>query len=48
MDFAASGRSCSAVLTIRLKPGKTQYSMYGGKFYYCSSARVSNTSCEAQ
>jgi hypothetical protein len=48
MDFSAAGRSCSAVLTIALKPGKKQYSMYGGKFYYCSSARVLNTSCEAQ
>lgn len=49
MDFAVSGRSCSAVLTMSLKPGKTQYSMYSGsKFYYCSAARVLNTTCEAQ
>ena len=48
LDFVASGRSCSAVLTMRLKPGKTQYSMYSGsKFYYCSVARVLNTDCEA-
>jgi hypothetical protein len=49
VDFLVSGQSCSTVLTMRLKPGKAKYSMYSGsKFYYCSAARVINTTCEAK
>lgn len=49
LDIVASGGSCSVNLTLKLKPGKTQYSMFGGqKFYYCSAARLISTTCEAQ
>lgn len=46
LDMTMTGQACQSHLTLRLKPGKTQYSMYGGtKFYYCSAARVISTSC---
>ena len=49
LDIAANGNSCSVNLTMKLKPGKTEYSMFGGsKFYYCSAARLISTTCEAQ
>jgi hypothetical protein len=48
-DVAANGRSCTVTLTIKLKPGQHEYSMWGGnKFYYCNAARVIRTTCEAQ
>ena len=49
LDIVAKGSSCSVDLTMKLKPGKTEYSMFGGsKFYYCSSAKLIRTTCEAQ
>ena len=49
LDIIASGSSCSVNLTLKLKPGKAQYSMFGGsKFYYCSAARLVRTTGEAQ
>lgn len=49
LDIVASGSSCSVNLALKLKPGKTQYSMFGGqKFYYCSAARLVRTTCDAQ
>ncbi len=48
-DLTVHGRSCAVGLAIRLKPGRHEYSMWGGSsFYYCSAARVLSTSCEAQ
>jgi len=48
-DVTANGRSCTVTLTLKLKPGQREYSMWGGsKYYYCSAARVIRTSCEAQ
>lgn len=49
LDLTMAGQSCQSHLTLRLKPGKKEYSMYGGtKFYYCSAARVISTSCTAK
>lgn len=49
LDIVARGNACSVNLTMKLKPGKTEYSMFGGsKFYYCSAARLIRTTCEAQ
>lgn len=49
LDLTVTEQSCRADLTLKLKPGKSEYSMYGGtKFYYCSAARVISTSCEAK
>ena len=49
LDLTAhGGNACTANVAMRLKPGKKQYSMFGGsRFYYCSSARVVQTTCEA-
>lgn len=49
LDIASHGNSCSVNLTMRLKPGKKEYSMFGGsKFYYCSAARLISTTCDAR
>ena len=44
VDFVAAGRSCSATLGVRLKPGMREYTMFDGSLmYYCSRQRC----CEA-
>ncbi len=49
LDMTFNGPSCTAALAMKLKPGRREYSMYGGtKFYYCSAARVVSASCEAK
>lgn len=49
IDITVSGQTCNVNLTVQLKPGKRQYTMFGGqKFYYCSAARVVSTSCAIQ
>ena len=49
LDITAAKSSCSTALNIRLKPGKTEYSMYNGhSFYYCSAYRLLGSSCQAQ
>ncbi|MBI3702245.1 MAG: hypothetical protein HY242_17625 [Afipia sp.] len=46
---ATSNNTCAVNLALKLKPGKKQYSMFGGqKFYYCSAARIVSTTCAAQ
>jgi hypothetical protein len=48
LNLVASGRSCSANLNLRLKPGKREYSVFdGNQMYYCSHQRLLQTSCEA-
>ena len=48
-DVTVHGQSCAVKLAIKLKPGQHEYSMWGGsKFYYCSTARVIGTTCQAQ
>ena len=48
LDITTSGHTCKVNLTLKLRPGQKTYSMYGGsKFYYCSSARLVSTTCEA-
>jgi hypothetical protein len=47
LDIVTSGRSCSANLSIRLKPGMREYTMFdGSQMYYCSNQRVQQTSCQ--
>ena len=46
--IAKGGNSCAVNLTLKLKPGKKEYSLFSGsKFYYCSAARLISTTCEA-
>lgn len=48
LDIAATGRSCRANLSVRLKPGHKDYSFYDGKLmYYCSRHRAVSASCTA-
>jgi hypothetical protein len=48
LNIVGTGRSCSANLKLRLKPGKREYSMFdGNQMYYCSQHRLLRTSCEA-
>jgi hypothetical protein len=47
VDFVAAGRSCSATLGIRLKPGMREYTMFDGSLmYYCSRQKVLRSSCQ--
>jgi hypothetical protein len=47
VDIVTGRRSCSAVLSIKLKPGMHEFTMFdGNQFYYCSRQRVLQTSCE--
>lgn len=47
--IAKGGNACAVNLTLKLKPGKKEYSLFSGsKFYYCSAARVIQTTCDAQ
>ncbi len=49
IDITTSGKSCAVAVSFALKPGQKEYSLWGGsKFYYCSAARVLQTSCSAQ
>ena len=49
IDIATSGTSCSVAVSFALKPGQKEYSLWGGnKFYYCSTARVLQTTCSAR
>jgi hypothetical protein len=49
LDITAHGNSCAVNLALKLKPGKKEYSLFSGsKFYYCSAARLIETTCEAK
>jgi hypothetical protein len=48
LNVTGKGRSCTANLAFRLKPGKKEYTLFNGsQMYYCSAQRLLNTSCEA-
>jgi hypothetical protein len=48
LNLVGKGRSCSANLAFRLKPGKKEYTMFNGsQMHYCSAQRLLSTSCEA-
>jgi hypothetical protein len=47
--ITTAGNSCSVNLLMKLKPGHTEYSMWGGsKFYYCTAGRLVGSTCEAR
>jgi hypothetical protein len=44
-----AGQTCSASLEPRLKPGKTEYTLFDGSIYhYCGRPRVEQTSCQVR
>jgi hypothetical protein len=46
VDIVTGRRSCSATLSIRLKPGMREYTMFDGSLmYYCSKQTVLRSSC---
>jgi hypothetical protein len=48
LDLTSAGRSCSAKLNIKLKPGMHEYSMFDGNLmYYCSKQKLQQTTCQA-
>jgi len=48
LDIVTAGRSCSANLSIKLKPGMQEYTMFDGShMYYCSKQRLLRSSCQA-
>lgn len=48
LDIVTSGRSCSANLNIRLKPGMHEYTMFDGtRMYYCSKHTLLSSTCQA-
>jgi hypothetical protein len=43
------GRSCSATFAARLKPGKTEYTLFDGSgYHYCDRPRIALVSCEVR
>lgn len=49
INITTSGSSCAVSVNFALKRGQKEYSLWGGsKFYYCSAARVLQTSCRAE
>jgi hypothetical protein len=47
LDVVVHGRSCSANLGFRLKPGKREYSFYDGyRLEYCGKPRVGPIHCQ--
>jgi hypothetical protein len=49
LDIIAVKSSCSTALNIKLKPGKTEYSMFDGHtFFYCSAYHLLGSDCQAQ
>jgi hypothetical protein len=49
LDITGAGQSCAAALSIKLKPGKTEYTMFDGhSFYYCSDRHLLSSTCEAK
>ncbi len=48
VDIVTARRSCSASLSIKLKPGMREYTMFdGSQMYYCSKQTLLRTSCQA-
>ena len=48
-DIEQHAQSCNATLTVALKPGKGEYSLYGGGMMnFCSRAEVRSVSCEVR
>ncbi|HLX16000.1 MAG TPA: hypothetical protein VKS24_12435 [Bradyrhizobium sp.] len=48
LNIVGKGRSCSANLSLRLKPGMREYSVFDGNLMsYCSRYRLLQTTCEA-
>lgn len=49
VHIMVSGQSCSASIDARLKPGKSQYTIFDGSiFHYCGRPRFEGTSCQVQ
>ena len=49
LDIAADGSSCSSNFNRRLKPGRTDYSMFDGvRMYTCSKWELLSSTCEAR
>lgn len=45
--ISVAGQSCSAGFQARLKPGKSEYTLFDGSIYhYCGQPRVSGASCQ--
>lgn len=45
--ITVAGQSCTAGFEAKLKPGKSQYTIFDGSaFHYCGRPRVEGTSCE--
>ena len=49
VDIAISGQSCSARFEAKLRPGKSQYTLFDGSIYhYCGRPRVEQASCQVR
>lgn len=49
LDVVTSGNTCTSLLAIKLKPGKTEYALYGGnRYYYCTNFRLLRSSCNVE
>jgi hypothetical protein len=47
--ISVAGRSCSASFGARLKPGKSEYTLFDGSVYhYCDRPRLALTSCQVR
>ena len=47
IDVAVNGRSCTARFEPRLKPGKTEYTLFDGTIYhYCGRPTAETASCQ--
>ncbi len=47
VDFATTGRTCSSVINVKLKPGKSEYSIFvSDAMWYCSNIRTQSSSCQ--
>lgn len=49
LDVVTSGRTCTSLLEIKLKPGKQEYALYGeNRYYYCSKYQLLRSSCNVE
>ncbi len=49
VNVAVKGQSCSASFEAKLKPGKSQYTLYdGSNYHYCGRPRVAQASCQVR
>lgn len=49
LRISVAGRSCSASLDSRLKPGRAQYTLFDGSIYhYCGRPHLALLSCQVQ